>query len=130
MQLESDDMRLLSELGLLAAGRNIRTEAETIAQALALWRPQSAIAGMIRGVAALSRSDHEGAVRVLREEALKAEPGSEEAKALLGLALEKAGYRNAADQVLSPLAAAGGEGPGPLAQAVLDARRGIPGAQG
>jgi Flp pilus assembly protein TadD len=130
MQLESDDMRLLSELGLLAAGRNIRTEAETIAQALALWRPQSAIAGMIRGVAALSRSDHEGAVRVLREEALKAEPGSEEAKALLGLALEKAGYRNAADQVLSPLAAAGGEGPGALAQAVLDARRGIPGAQG
>jgi Flp pilus assembly protein TadD len=130
MQLESDDMRLLSELGLLAAGRNIRTEAETIAQALALWRPQSAIAGMIRGVAALSRSDHEGAVRVLREEALKAEPGSEEAKALLGLALEKAGYRNAADQVLSPLAAAGGEGPRALAQAVLDARRGIPGAQG
>jgi Flp pilus assembly protein TadD len=130
MQLESDDMRLLSELGLLAAGRNIRTEAETIAQALALWRPQSAIAGMIRGVAALSRSDHEGAVRVLREEALKAEPGSVEAKALLGLALEKAGYRNAADQVLSPLAAAGGEGPGALAQAVLDARRGIPGAQG
>ena len=130
MQLESDDMRLLSELGLLAAGRNIRTEAETIAQALALWRPRSAIAGMIRGVAALSRSDHEGAVRVLREEALKAEPGSEEAKALLGLALEKAGYRNAADQVLSPLAAAGGEGPGALAQAVLDARRGIPGAQG
>jgi Flp pilus assembly protein TadD len=130
MQLESDDMRLLSELGLLAAGRNIRTEAETIAQALALWRPQSAIAGMIRGVAALSRSDHEGAVRVLREEALKAEPGSEEAKALLGLALEKAGYRNAADQVLSPLAAAGGEGPGALAQAVLDARRGIPGAKG
>jgi Flp pilus assembly protein TadD len=130
MQLESDDMRLLSELGLLAAGRNIRTEAETIAQALALWRPQSAIAGMIRGVAALSRSDHEGAVRVLREEALKAEPSSEEAKALLGLALEKAGYRNAADQVLSPLAAAGGEGPGALAQAVLDARRGIPGAQG
>jgi Flp pilus assembly protein TadD len=130
MQLESDDMRLLSELGLLAAGRNIRTEAETIAQALALWRPQSAIAGMIRGVAALSRSDHEGAVRVLREEALKAEPGSEEAKALLGLALEKAGYRNAADQVLSPLAAASGEGPGALAQAVLDARRGIPGAQG
>jgi Flp pilus assembly protein TadD len=130
MQLESDDMRLLSELGLLAAGRNIRTEAETIAQALALWRPQSAIAGMIRGVAALSRSDHEGAVRVLREEALKAEPASEEAKALLGLALEKAGYRNAADQVLSPLAAAGGEGPGALAQAVLDARRGIPGAQG
>jgi Flp pilus assembly protein TadD len=130
MQLESDDMRLLSELGLLAAGRNIRTEAETIAQALALWRPQSAIAGMIRGVAALSRSDHEGAVRVLREEALKAEPGSEEAKALLGLALEKAGYRNAADQVLSPLAAAGGEGPGALARAVLEARRGIPGAQG
>jgi Flp pilus assembly protein TadD len=130
MQLESDDMRLLSELGLLAAGRNIRTEAETIAQALALWRPQSAIAGMIRGVAALSRSDHEGAVRVLREEALKAEPSSQEAKALLGLALEKAGYRNAADQVLSPLAAAGGEGPGALAQAVLDARRGIPGAQG
>jgi Flp pilus assembly protein TadD len=130
MQLESDDMRLLSELGLLAAGRNIRTEAETIAQALALWRPQSAIAGMIRGVAALSRSDHEGAVRVLREEALKAEPSSEEAKALLGLALEKAGYRNAADQVLSPLAAAGGEGPGALAQAVLDARRGIPGAKG
>jgi hypothetical protein len=130
MQLESDDMRLLSELGLLAAGRNIRTEAETIAQALALWRPQSAIAGMIRGVAALSRSDHEGAVRVLREEALKAEPGSEEAKALLGLALEKAGYRNAADQVLSPFASAGGEGPGALAQAVLDARRGIPGAQG
>jgi Flp pilus assembly protein TadD len=130
MQLESDDMRLLSELGLLAAGRNIRTEAETIAQALALWRPQSAIAGMIRGVAALSRSELEGAVRVLREEALKAEPSSEEAKALLGLALEKAGYRNAADQVLSPLAAAGGEGPGALAQAVLDARRGIPGAQG
>ncbi len=130
MQLESDDTRLLSELGLLAAGRNLGKEAEAIAQALALWRPRSAIAGMIRGVAALSRSDHEDAMRVLREEALKAEPASEEAKALLGLALEKAGYRNAADQVLSPLAAAGGEGPGALAQAVLDARRGIPGAQG
>ena len=129
MQLERDDVRLLGELGLLAAGRNLAAEAEAIAQAPALWRPESAIAGMIRGVAAMSRTDHEGAVRALRDGALKADPRSEEARALLDLALEQAGYRSAADQVLSPLAAAGGEGPGALAQAILDARRGTPGAE-
>lgn len=129
MKLESDDLRLLSEIGLLAAGRNLRAEAEMIAGALARWRPRSAIAGMVRGVAAMSRGDHEGAVRALRDEALRAEPDSAEARALLGFALEHAGYGHAADQVLHPLAAMDGEGPGALARAILDARRGTPGAE-
>jgi Flp pilus assembly protein TadD len=126
MEVKGSDLRLLGELGLLAAGRGLGGEAEVIAAALAAYRPRSAIAGMVRGVAALGRGDHEGAIRALRHEALRAEPDSAEAKALLGLALERAGYRGAAEDVLAPLARTGGEGASALAQAVLHARRGQP----
>src|SRR4051794_7741808 len=126
LRIGSDDARLLGELGLLAAGRGLAREAELIASGLSACRPSSAIAGIVRGVAAMSRQDAEGAVRVLRDEALRAEPDSLEARALLGLALEQAGFRSAAETVLAPLVDADSEGAGDLAKAGLDARRGQP----
>lgn len=123
----AEDVRLLAELGLIAAGRGLRAESEAIAAALASLRPDRAVAGIVRGLAAMSRGDDEAAVRLLRDQALVAEPGSIEAKALLGLALERAGYRHAAQGTLAPIAGAGGEGAQGLAQALLDSRQGPPG---
>ena len=125
MQPERDDLRLLGEFGLLAAGRGMRQEALTIAAAMAAWRPDSSVAGIIRGLEALGRGRGDEAVRHLRDEALAAEPHSGEAQALLGFALEQAGYRQAADAVLEPLIERGGDG-ADLARAVLAARRGPP----
>ena len=95
------------------------------AAAMAAWRPDSSVAGIIRGLEALGRGRGDEAVRHLRDEALAAEPHSGEAQALLGFALEQAGYRQAADAVLEPLIERGGDG-ADLARAVLAARRGPP----
>lgn len=123
---DGDDIRLLGEIGFLAAGRGMPREAEAIAAGFAAWRPASALAGMVRAIAAMGAGRDDEAARVLREDALRAEPDSADAKALLGLALERAGYRQAAQGVLEPLAAdAGGDDTaGRLARAVLEARRG------
>lgn len=123
MQPDGNDLRLLGELGLLAASRGLHHEGELIAAALAAWRPDNAIAGIIRAIAAMSRGQNDEAVRILRDDALRAEPDSAEAQALLGLALENAGYRHAASTVLAPLADQAGAGAGELARAVLGARR-------
>jgi len=126
MRPDAADLRLLGEIGLMAAGRGMTREAEAIAAGFAAWRPRSAVAGMVRALSAMSSGRDEEAVRLLREDALRAEPGSTDARAMLGLALERAGYRNAAEAVLDPLLESGGDedGAGGLARAVLDARRG------
>lgn len=129
MRPDAADLRLLGEIGLLAAGRGMAPEAEAIAAGFAAWRPESALAGMVRALSAMGRGRDEEAVRILREDALRAEPDSAEARAMLGMALERAGYRSAAAAVLDPLAASrDDEGAGGLARAVLDARRGPTGS--
>ena len=127
MRPDGADLRLLGELGLLAAGRGMAREAEAIAAGFAAWRPGSALAGIVRALAAMGAGRDGEAARILREDALRAEPDSADARALLGLALERAGYRQAAEAVLDPLAASGAaadETAGRLARAVLEARRG------
>lgn len=123
---DGGDLRLLGELGILAAGRGMAAEAEAIAAGFAAWRPESALAGIVRALAAMGGGRDADAARVLREDALRAEPDSADAKALLGLALERAGYRQAAQAVLDPLASGGDDDDtaGRLARAVLEARRG------
>ena len=124
MRPDGSDLRLLGEIGLMAAGRGMVREAEAIAAGFEAWRPESALAGMIRALGAMGRGRDEEAVRLLRRDALRAEPDSADAKALLGLALERAGYRQAAAAVLDPLASGDAGSAGGLARAVLEARRG------
>jgi hypothetical protein len=124
---KKEELQLLAELGMVAAGRGLRQESEAIATALAAMRPEQALAGIIRAMAAMSRGDDEAAVRHLRDQALVAEPGSLEAKALLGMAQERAGYRHAARGTLASIARPGAEGAPALAQALLDAS--VPGGR-
>ena len=53
MRPDGGDLRLLGELGLLAAGRGMVREAEAIAAGFEAWRPESALAGMVRALGAM-----------------------------------------------------------------------------
>jgi thioredoxin-like negative regulator of GroEL len=105
----SEALRLLSEIGYAAAQHGLGRQAEPVFRALELCRPKSAAAGVGRALVALNRGQAEEAVRVLRQEALRAEPDSRSARALLGLALRLAGLSHESRQVLEALVADDGE---------------------
>lgn len=100
MDLDTSQVRLLAELGLIAVGEGRVPEAEAIARALEAVRPESEAVFVVRALLEMRRPDPEAAVKLLREEGLSRHPDSPVLEALLGMALTAAGYRSQAEPVL------------------------------
>jgi len=73
---------------------------------LAKARPDSERPHVIRAVAHMKNQDVAGAERILRNSALKINPGSAIAKAFLGVALHRDGRMSERDQVLGEVISA------------------------
>lgn len=97
--------QLLAELAYIAGGYGLLEQVDAITGALAVLRPESALPSVIRATARLNHGDYDQAERILRDEALAAEPNSAMAKAHLGLAMKLQGRAGESERLLQPLAA-------------------------
>lgn len=100
IDIDEDLVRVLAELALIAGGNGMAEQSDSLVSALAVLRPGSAQPFLIQGLARLSQRDAPGAERILRERALKADPGCAMALAYLGLALHQQGRIAERDHVL------------------------------
>ena len=114
---DADDLRLLQDLALIAAGRGAVAEADAIAEGLTLLRPTLAGPRIARALARLNAGLAEEAVSCLR---LPPAAGDADEQALhrafLGLALQLAGRSAESRRVLEAVAAEPAAG---LARAML-----------
>jgi uncharacterized protein HemY len=100
MDMDEDSIKLLAELAFIAGGRGMTDHTENMVAALVVLRPGSERPYLIQALARLSQRDAEGAERLLREHALKVNPGSSMAMAYLGLVFHQQGRANERDQIL------------------------------
>ena len=117
METNSATVKLLSEIGFMAAARCRVQDATTIFEGLQAARPDSEYPAIGLAVAQLSGKNYDQAIKLLRENALAKNPDSADAKSFLGLALKMAGRTSESDTVLKE-AATSGKGP---AQAMAEA---------
>jgi predicted Zn-dependent protease len=98
--LTADDMRLIAQIGFLAARENQQAPARSIFRALRVARPDSVLPFIGLAVAEIRAGHHAEAARLLRDEALPLHPDSGEIGAFLGLALVEGGRSDEARRVL------------------------------
>ena len=91
MQVDTSTVRLLMEIGYIAAGYGLVKEAEAIFAAVKASRPDSELPLVGLAVTRLNAGQNDEAIRLLRDEALKINADSDIARAFLGLALKQAG---------------------------------------
>lgn len=115
-----EQVRTLTEVGMMAAGHGYTAEATAIFESLRVLRPQRPFAYVGLAVTSLNSGKPEEAVRVLEREGLVACPGDGEIRAFLGLALRLAQRPAEAQRVLEALLAEQPEADGArLARALL-----------
>lgn len=126
MDIDDDFIKLLAELGFMAGGYRLMAQTDAIVSALEVLRPGSERPYLIQALARINPQEAVNAERILREQALKANPDSAMAKACLGLALHVQGRMHERDQVLNEALAASDddEDAASLARQVLQARPG------
>lgn len=100
MEIDEDLVRLLAELAFIAGGHGLTEQNEALVEALSVLRPDSERPYLIQALARLNQRDAEGAEHILRDRALKTNPGSSMAMAYLGLVLHQQGRIAERDQVL------------------------------
>jgi len=88
--LTSSQVRTLTEIGMIAAGHGLATEAATIFEALQVLRPRRAFPYIGLALTSLNSGRPDEAVRVLERDGLAACPGDPDLRAFLGLALKLA----------------------------------------
>jgi tetratricopeptide (TPR) repeat protein len=88
--LDADDLRLLLEIGYVAAGNGYFQEAEAIFRGVAAKRPESTAPSIGRAIAALNRGSAAEAAAILETERTRC-PQDDLLRAFLGLALKSAG---------------------------------------
>lgn len=145
LPFDADEMRLLAEVGFLAAANAQLPAARRIFGALRLLRPDSVLPFIGQAVVATHEGKPDEAVRLLEEEGLGKIPGDAELTSFLGLSLVEAGRLAEAARVLRALDTAAApdephmrmaagllrslEGPGPAGRrAPIAARGAVPGA--
>lgn len=104
LPFDRDEMRLLAEVGFLAAANAQLPAARRIFTALRLLRPDSVLPFIGLAVVSSHEGRPEEAVRLLAEDALRQIPRDEELRAFLGLSLVEAGRFAEAGKVLRELA--------------------------
>lgn len=105
MEASAGIAKLLGEIGMLAAGHGYEKQAVAIFEGLKAVRPASEAPAIGLAVVHLSNGRAEDAVRVLRDEALAVNPGSDLARSFLGLALKAAGRAQESEQLLRDVVA-------------------------
>ena len=103
MDISSDWVRRIGEIGFMAAGYGMTPQAEALFQGLDAVRPEAEYGAIGRAFLAMTQNQFDEAARLLRDEALKRNPQSHEAQALLGLALRQAGRNAEAEGLLKTL---------------------------
>jgi len=103
--LSSDDIRLLGEIGLMAAGAGNGKAAEAIFQGLMVLRPNRALPyiGLSMAKQCLGATDE--ALRILSEDGLRANPDSDEILVFLGMTLNNARRDGEGKRVLQDMLA-------------------------
>lgn len=100
-----EDVRLLAEIGYMAAIRLPGFDGSPIFAALDVLRPNHSAAAIGRALQALARRDPQRAVEILERQGITRRDGHEDARGLLVLALSMAGEHERARRVADELAA-------------------------
>jgi predicted Zn-dependent protease len=106
VQIDTQTVRLLTEIGFMAMSRGKAREAEAIFAGVQAARPESETPAIGLALTRIGARKLDDAIRILREEALTRKPESAEAKCYLGLALKLAGRSSEAEKVLREAAGA------------------------
>lgn len=106
VDIPSQAVRTLMEVGMLAAVCGLHEHAQTIFEGLEAVRPTSEGPPIGKALIHMSRNEHEAAAGMLRDVSAK-HPASLEAKMMLGLALRMAGRNAECSSVIKELEASG-----------------------
>ncbi|CAK0781504.1 conserved hypothetical protein [Gammaproteobacteria bacterium] len=121
LEIASEWVRRVGEIGLLAAGHGEIEAAHRIFDGMVAIRPDSEYPWIGKAIAELQAGRVTEASRLLRDEALKRNPKSLEAQAFLGLALTRAGFASEAETTLRVVSAADpDQAAGQMARALLE----------
>jgi Flp pilus assembly protein TadD len=111
--LAPDEIRLLAEVGMMAANLGQAGDAKAIFEGLRVFRPAESFVYIGLALARMGTGAHMEAARLLQEEGLRARPGDEEILAIMALALSLAGRHAEAGRIATSLL----EQPGPASPA-------------
>jgi len=103
--LTPEQVRTLTEIGMMAAGHGYTAEATAIFESLRVLRPNRPFAYVGLAVTSMNSGKPDEAVRVLESEGLAACPGDGDIRAFLGLALTLSQRSAEARRVLEALLA-------------------------
>lgn len=93
-------VKALLRLGNLASKHHMSEEALQMQKAASAARPESDVPFMNMGLTHLNMGNFPEAIEMLRDKALKLNPGRAATKAFLGLALKLSGEKDEADSML------------------------------
>jgi Flp pilus assembly protein TadD len=106
VDIDTDRVQLLMEIGYLAGGHGYPAESETIFEGIRAMRPQSELPVIGLAVAKMNAGHHQEAARILWEEALAINPESDLARSFLGLVLKLSGLQSESRTILEEVVAA------------------------
>jgi predicted Zn-dependent protease len=106
VEVRSELVQQLMEIGYLASGGGMPSEAATVFAAVEAVRPTSELPLIGAAVARLNARRADEAIALLRQ-ALAKNPDSEYAAAFLGLALKQAGMSQASEDILRQVVSSG-----------------------
>ncbi|MEO1524995.1 MAG: HrpB1 family type III secretion system apparatus protein [Planctomycetota bacterium] len=108
MNLQTQTVQRLMEIGFLAAGNNMESQANRIFDAVAAARPDSEMPNVGRAITALNKGHVNEAIELLRQ-AVERNSESEMAMTFLGLALKLGGMGAASEDALRQVVNSGGD---------------------
>ena len=107
MQPNTQSVQRLMEIGLMAAGNGLLSDAETIFLGLAAARPESELPLVGRAFVRMNAGRHKEAALLLQQ-AMEKNPDSDLAMSFLGAALQMSGLTSASLDVLQQVIEANG----------------------
>ena len=103
MEIDSKLLKLMMEIGFLAADKGQLAEAETIFYGVSKARPNSAYPYVGAGYVAMNKNEFEKAIAILRNAPHQDAKEKELSGGFLGMALKFAGYNEEAHRLLSDI---------------------------
>lgn len=117
MDVEAEDLRILTEIGFIALGAGLKGQAGLIFDGVAAARPEADAGFIGRALVRISMGDAAGAVEILRKA-----PPSDAVTTYLGLAYARWGAKDEARACLASVAdSAAPSDHQPLARSLLEA---------
>ena len=101
--ISTDDLKILMEAGFLAANGGMTKHAQKIFEGVLAVRPDSEYAYIGQAVTLLAANQHDDAIKILRDEALRINPDCLQAKMILAMTLKMAGRGGECDRVVDQL---------------------------